>query len=271
MFNIRKTGCRIESDQYLRCSSNRSVRASITDAINQHKIGDQKWRRKHIQAIEQNYAKAPYVAWFKDGLRGLLDREWLSLVELNVAVTQWMFEALGIHCRCLRASELNVSGTKDDLVINICKAVEATVYLSGHGAKSYQDDYKFRAAGIELRYHNYENPSYSQCNSKAASDLSALDLILNLGRTRERLWLQDTVLPTGWASNDGRTTLDFTFFISAGRSRRECRSGSRRRQLHRPRPKSGRIGGKSIRSDAPQTCILRQFRLSCVGSGGTRP
>jgi WbqC-like protein family len=175
------------------------VHANITDAINQVQISDQRWRRKHIQAIEQNYAKAPYVAWFKDGLRGLLDREWLSLVELNVAVTQWMFEALGIQCRCRRASELNVSGAKDDLVINICKAVGASVYLSGHGAKSYQDGHKFHAAGIELRYHNYENPSYSQCHSKAGfiRDLSALDMILNLGpHARE-------VMASGNSSSNG--------------------------------------------------------------------
>jgi hypothetical protein len=120
---------------------------------------------------------------FKNGLRYVINQPWERLVDLNIAVTDWMFEQLGIACKRLRASDLDVTGVKDNLLLSICKTVGATVYLSGQGAKNYQDEAKFRENGIELRYQQYHNQPYRQCFPEIGfvPDLSALDLILNMG------------------------------------------------------------------------------------------
>ena len=91
-----------------------------------------------------------------------------------------MFDSLGIKARRAIASQLNVSGKADDLVINICEAVGADVYLSGQGARAYQDEKKFQDHGIELRYQEYSNQPYPQCHPGIGfvPELSALDLIL---------------------------------------------------------------------------------------------
>jgi hypothetical protein len=67
--------------------------------------------------------------------------------------------------------------------VNICEAVGAEVYISGQGARDYQDEKKFQERGIELRYQEYRNPPYPQCYSDIGfvPNLSALDLILNTG------------------------------------------------------------------------------------------
>jgi hypothetical protein len=164
------------------------VNASLGQSIRETRIADQRWQKKHIASIQQNYARAPFLAAFNAGLRPLLEHTWESLCELNVAVTEWMLDCLGIGCKRVRASQLNATGAKDDLVIDICGELGATLYLSGKGAKDYQDEAKFLKQGIRLHYHEYHSQIYEQCYPEAGfiADLSALDLILNVGpRARE--------------------------------------------------------------------------------------
>lgn len=166
------------------------VRANSDALINQVTMADQKWRRKHVAAVEQIYAKAPYIPLFKEGLKSIIDQEWPNLAELNIAVSEWMFQHLSINCRRVRASELNATGSKSDLVISLCKSVGATEYLSGHGAKAYQEESQFTNEGLRLRYHDFHHPIiYPQChpNSGFQPNLSALDLILNVGPAAGKL------------------------------------------------------------------------------------
>ena len=153
-------------------------------------IVDANWQRKHIGSIEHSYRHAP-LNMFEKGLRPILAEERANLCDLNAAVTNWMFGCLGILCKQVRASELRVSGAKDDLILSICEAVGAPVYLSGRGAQSYQHEKKFQERRIELRYQEYRNPSYPQCHSGIGfvADLSALDLILNAGPKAREIML----------------------------------------------------------------------------------
>jgi hypothetical protein len=159
------------------------LRASLGLMIHQTPVADQQWQKKHVRTIEQEYRRAPFFSWFGEGLRSLLEREWTFLAELNIAVTEWMMERFAIRSRRVRSSELGVAGTADDRVIAICRALGATEYLSGGGARAYQDPQKFAAHGIALRYQDYCSQPYPQCHSAAAltPDLSALDLLLNTG------------------------------------------------------------------------------------------
>ena len=155
-------------------------------------IAEAGWQPKHVRSIALNYAKAPHVAQFGDGLRPILQRSWTRLAELNIAVTEWMFEMMGIRCKRFRASELSVAGEKEDRIISICKAVGGTAYLSGAGAAAYQSEESFRANGLELRYQQYAAGEYSQCWPKAGfvPGLSALDLILNAGADARKIMLE---------------------------------------------------------------------------------
>jgi hypothetical protein len=159
------------------------VNTHLDQRIRETPIAGQRWSKKHIASIQQNYARAPFLALFNEGLRPILEQPRANLAELNIATTEWLFGCLGIESKRLRASELDAIGVRDDMVISLCKEVGATIYLSGQGAKSYQDKDKFRAQGIELRYHEYRNQPYRQCHNEAGfvSDISALDLILNVG------------------------------------------------------------------------------------------
>ena len=159
------------------------VIASRNCLIKDVRLAEPRWARKHIGAVRHSYAHAPYIDWFDDGLRPVLERPWVFLVDLNVAVTAWMFELLGVNCTCVLASELRCEGKREDLILSLCQAVGATVYLSGEGARAYQEPSKFHQRGIDLKYQRYVQQPYSQQRPDLGfiSDLSALDLLLNAG------------------------------------------------------------------------------------------
>jgi hypothetical protein len=145
-------------------------------------IAGQDWGRRHSRALRQGYARAPHAALMAD-LLPLLERPWTHLVDLDVAVTEWLFDRLGVRSRRLRASSLGpLDGAKTDRLVAICRALGATTYLSGPGARAYLEPERLEAAGIRVRFHEYESRPYRQHDARAfRPDLSAIDLVLSTG------------------------------------------------------------------------------------------
>ena len=77
---------------------------------------------------------------------------------------------------------MNVKGQKSEYILNLCKELGATKYISGPFGKDYLDENIFQKNQIEVLYHNYIHPSYDQIGDRFESNLSILDLILNHGK-----------------------------------------------------------------------------------------
>jgi len=168
------------------------VQSKLEFSINETTFANDLWKKKHIRTIEQNYAKAPYIHLFHNGLLPILEASWQNLADLNIAVCQWMFEQLGINTTCVRASALGVTGKKEELVLNICEKLGAKTYLSGHGAAVYQHSDSFLNRGMILDYHSFSSPEYKQCHESIGfiPNLSTLDLILNMGSQSRSVMLK---------------------------------------------------------------------------------
>ncbi len=165
------------------------VHASIDTTIADVTIAREHWANKHLKTLTQSYGKTEYFPTMRDELAPILESGFTHLADLNIAAVDWTLRQFGIACRQVRASELAVSGSKDDLVIDICRALGAAVYLSGTGARAYQDPTKFAAAGIQLRYQQFTHPTYRQAHESAGfiADLAAIDLLFNMGPASKEL------------------------------------------------------------------------------------
>ncbi|MBK9161509.1 MAG: WbqC family protein [Nitrosomonadales bacterium] len=159
------------------------VRASTDMEIRSVPIDGNHWVAKHQKSLSMNYAKAPFAHLLKDEIFPILAKEWPNLADLNIALTEWMFDYMGVQARRIRASELQATGNKQDLVINICKELGACRYLSGNGASAYQNEADFKAQGVELQYFHFEMPEYPQQHPGLGfvPGLSAIDVLLNTG------------------------------------------------------------------------------------------
>lgn len=143
---------------------------------------DGRWRRKHLRTLEHRYRRHPHFAEVFDRVAPILESEWRTIAELNLALIDVLEGALGIDTPIVRASELGVSGARSELLAAICARVGAEVYLSGPSGRDYLDPAPFEAAGVRIAYHDYDHPVYPQRGSDGfVSHLSVLDLLFNCG------------------------------------------------------------------------------------------
>ena len=142
----------------------------------------QPWRARHRRAIEDAYARAPYLVRHRDALGRLYAASWERLTPLAVASAEWLARAVGISTPARLASTLNVSaGDASARLVAICRAVGADTYLAGRDGARYMDPAAFAAAGIAVRYQDYKHPEYAQLHGEFAPFLSGLDLLLTHG------------------------------------------------------------------------------------------
>jgi hypothetical protein len=152
---------------------------------------DGRWQRKHWAALRMNYGRASHFGRYAAFLEDAYSKPWARMNALLRALTQHLCEALEIRRPILFSSDLRVGGVKDELVLNICRAVEATTYLSGPLGRKYLREDQFRAAGIEVVYHDYRHPIYRQVFPGFEPSMSAVDLLFNCGPESRAILMRD--------------------------------------------------------------------------------
>lgn len=117
--------------------------------INRTRVDGGEWQRKHKEAIRQAYG-VEYPA-----LPGAATLDWICHLS-----TVWLNRCLDspVTIECVTSSSLRPQGTKSDLVLNLCRTVEADVYLSGPHGRDYLDLPAFDRAGVEVRWFDYSEP-----------------------------------------------------------------------------------------------------------------
>lgn len=162
------------------------VNSNLNNKIYEVKIAEnhKNWCRKHFNAIQLNYAKAPFYKKYKDFLEYVyLEKEWQYLFELNRFLIEHISkEFLKINTAFADSREFKSSGQKHDKLLEIVKATDATTYISGPSAKDYMIIEDYKAAGIEVLWKDYTDyPEYPQIHNPFEHHVSILDLLFNVG------------------------------------------------------------------------------------------
>ena len=77
---------------------------------------------------------------------------------------------------------LSACGGQTERLVDLCKQVGATRYLSGPSARDYLDEGLFAREGIEVTYIDYTGyPEYRQLHPPFEHGVSILDLLFNEG------------------------------------------------------------------------------------------
>lgn len=141
----------------------------------------QDWRRKHLRSIEQNYSRAPRFAECFPRFADLYKTEDVKLVEICFRQLRFWLDELSIKTQIVRSSELPVAGQKSGLVLDICRHLGASAYLSGPLGRDYLDELEFSKAGISLSYQNYTHPEYIQLHGHFIPAMGVIDYWINCG------------------------------------------------------------------------------------------
>ena len=73
-----------------------------------------------------------------------------KLIDINMSSIEWCRKKLNINTPIVFASELNVSGKKSELLLNICKSLNAKDYISGPSGSDYLNIDLFKENNIEV-------------------------------------------------------------------------------------------------------------------------
>jgi len=140
------------------------------------------WKEKHRKTIELNYFKAPYYKDYKDFITDLYSKNWLSLCELDIYITNFIFNDINISTQILYDKDYNFSGSKTELLVNMCKQNNCDTYYSNKGSQAYVNIDSFINNNLKHYFIEYIGVEYPQTYKGFENYLSILDLLMNCGK-----------------------------------------------------------------------------------------
>jgi len=139
------------------------------------------WRKKRLASLKTSYANAPYFRDHRDMVEEMFLGKFEKLVDLNLTIIQYLKKHLRIDTPLILQSDLGIVAKGNDLLIEICRKVQASAYLAQAATSKYLDPDLFADAGIELNFFAPPSPVYPQLWGDFIYDLSAFDLLFNCG------------------------------------------------------------------------------------------
>ena len=107
------------------------------------------WRKKVINKIKYNF-----------GIDMSEIYSFSKLIDINMSSIIWCRKKLQINTPIVFASDLNVSGKKSSLLLDICKKTNAKTYMSGPSGVNYLDREIFKKNNINVEFFNPQVKNY---------------------------------------------------------------------------------------------------------------
>jgi WbqC-like protein family len=170
-----------------------SQKESIVDKrVDNSETGTRAWGPTHFKTLKYAYRKAPYFAQYEQRVRDILEARWDKLVDLDLAMLDFLREAFQIATPVRRSSAMKAEGARSELLMNLClETGPGTTFLGGiGGSRRYLDVDAFARAGIGVQWQDFRHPRYAQCgDAPFMPGLMSLDFLFNCGpAAAERLW-----------------------------------------------------------------------------------
>lgn len=139
------------------------------------------WQKKHFATLQNVLSGLPHAEWVLEEMKPLLFASYPSIAALNIALFEKMAIMIGLKKRFLLSSEMDVSGTSSEKVLNLVKALNGTRYITGLGARNYLDHEGLEKEGIRIEYMQYDPTPYAQKFGAFNPYVTALSLLASAG------------------------------------------------------------------------------------------
>jgi hypothetical protein len=158
-------------------------RKSLRQRIDEVEIDDSTdWRRDHFRLLSQAYAKSPYCNEMLKVVRRVYDGKFKTIDELAINSMEVVVKYFNLaeNTRFLNSRTMNIGGSNSQRVLDIVRAVDGNIYITGHGGKNYLDHESFETNGVRVEYMDYQKTFYPQLHGEFTPYVSILDLIANV-------------------------------------------------------------------------------------------
>lgn len=171
------------------------TKGSRGTAINRIRLNNRiDWREKHLRTLFVNYTYAAYFEQYDHDLNAIYRRRWDHLVDLNLALLDFIVAAIGIKTRIVLSSELDLTGCGNDKLRQMLQRLDCAVYLAGSEFHNHlrADDYSRN--GFKVEFVDDVKIKYHQQFGAFINNLSFIDLLFNEGPDCVNLLQQSTGL-----------------------------------------------------------------------------
>ena len=149
----------------------------INDSIN--------WRERQLNFIKENYKHSLYYDEVMNIVYNVLKVPHVFLCDLVIGTIRALCDVFDIHTELVLQSDLQYprDSKKNQLVLELCKSVNADFYLSGNGARKYMELEPFEDESIHVEFQQFSQSVYTQIHSNPVfiPGLSILDMLFSVG------------------------------------------------------------------------------------------
>jgi hypothetical protein len=164
------------------------VKGKYLQEIKDVVTSDFAWNRRHWRTIVNSYSQARHFSRYRDKFEDLyLNTNEKYLSRINCRFIKAICGLLGITTKITWSMDYELRGDKTERLVDLCRQVGATDYLTGPSAKAYLNEALFLDQGIAVNYMDYSNyPEYTQLYPPFEPNASIIDLLFNEGPDANR-------------------------------------------------------------------------------------
>jgi hypothetical protein len=159
------------------------VKGQFNQKIKNTQIANFNWPNKHWQTFLHQYKKSPFFKEISSWLEPqYFSKNYTNLSILNRNFIENICSFLNINTRITSSDDYGIIDGKTERLVDLCKKVQATEYVSGPSAKNYIDIDFFNKEGIKVTWFDYDGyQEYPQLHGPFEHGVSIIDLMFNCG------------------------------------------------------------------------------------------
>jgi len=149
------------------------------------------WYKKILKTIKHSYSRAEYFEVYFSRLEKFFSMD--SFCDMNVEFINFVGKEFELNAKLILQSSISEDlGNSNQMIVSLCKLFDANIYLSGTGAKKYNDERFMSQNGIKLEYQDFTCPAYPQLWGEFIPNLSVIDLLFNCGPESKKFLSADS-------------------------------------------------------------------------------
>ncbi len=141
-----------------------------------------RWAKKFLLTLEHFYGKSVYFERVYREIKAAAEAPDLSFLSLVLALLGILMTNLEIDKEMVLQSRIGISGKGTPLLVAIAKEIGAREVILPYYSEKAVECERFKGENIGVRFLRYAPPHYPQFWGEFIHNLSALDLLLCLGK-----------------------------------------------------------------------------------------
>lgn len=185
-----------------------SMKNHLNKTIKEMTVANHVWKKKHWKSICQCYSNSRNFHRFEKAFETLFlcdSSFFIDYCDMGLSI---ITDYLDLDTKIVKSSTLNISGKKNEYIIEMVKKLNGTAFLFGANGKTYADRDLLKTNGIIPFFQSYSHPVYDQPARRFHPCLTVFDLLFNMPETK----VIETIL------KGNRTKKDFYRQLNPGKT-----------------------------------------------------